>query len=423
MPQVSGQSWGQTTRTVRDIGVFTLAPPRVRSFYGRTGGSKGGHPATINLSLLFTTGEGVFMSILRICLGVLTAGLLGGLASAGPPKPPAEEKKTEPVGDRHYRVYDAKGNATTLDALLDRMSSVSVVFLGEYHDDPVAHHVQLLLLKKANERRLKELKSPRPLALAAEMFERDVQPVLNEYLAGLINEKSYLDSSRPWKNYAKDYKPLVEYAREQHLPVLASNAPRRYVNRVGRLGADSLKEIPDAFQRGLPPLPYGKASPAYKAKFDNLMKSMHKPPEKKPEEKKPDVKKTDVRKPEEKKPEVKKPGDKTPHPPAGQHNPGRGLEAQSLWDATMAYTLAEHLLRHPRAQIIHLNGSFHSEQRMGIPEHLLAYRPGTTVLVVTMIRDKSFPKFDVKEMADKGDFVIVTDPAMTPKPPKPEKGK
>jgi len=90
----------------------------------------------------------------------------------------------------------------------------------------------------------------------------------------------------------------------------------------------------------------------------------------------------------------------------------RGLEAQSLWDATMAYSIAEFLMRSPRAQVIHLNGRFHTEKRLGIADHLLRYRPGTSFVVVTMLSAKSFPKFDAKEMTDLGDFVIVTDPSL-----------
>ena len=254
------------------------------------------------------------------------------------------------------------------------------------------------LFKRLHEHAKREVKPPdvpsRPVALAVEMFERDVQDILDEYLAGLITEQHFKLSSRPWKNYDKDYRPMVEYARENKLAVLASNVPRRYVNRVSRLGGASLKDIPDPTKRGLPPLPYAAASPAYTAKFTELMKSMHKPDPKK------DPPKTDEPKKED------------PKKPAQEHNPARGLESQSLWDATMAYTIAEHLLRQPRAQVIHVNGGFHSEQRMGIPEHLLRYRPGTSLLVVTIVSYKSFPKFEVSEMTDKGDFVIVTDASL-----------
>jgi hypothetical protein len=58
---------------------------------------------------------------------------------------------------------------------------------------------------------------------------------------------------------------------------------------------------------------------------------------------------------------------------------------------------------------------------MGIPDHLLRYRPGTSLLVVTMVSHKAFPKFDVGDMADLGDFVVVTDASLprsfTSRPP------
>jgi uncharacterized iron-regulated protein len=70
-----------------------------------------------------------------------------------------------------------------------------------------------------------------------EMFERDVQIVLDEYVKDLITEKKFLDDSRPWNNYKTDYRPLVEYAKQNKLPVIAANAPRRYINMVSRGGA------------------------------------------------------------------------------------------------------------------------------------------------------------------------------------------
>ena len=60
-----------------------------------------------------------------------------------------------------------------------------------------------------------------------EMFERDAQIVLDEYLNDLITEKKFLDDSRPWENYKTDYRPLVEFARVNKLNVIAANAPRR----------------------------------------------------------------------------------------------------------------------------------------------------------------------------------------------------
>ena len=93
----------------------------------------------------------------------------------------------------------------------------------------------------------------------------------------------------------------------------------------------------------------------------------------------------------------------------------RALAAQSLWDAGMAFSIAQHLTRHPDRRVIHVNGGFHTEQQLGTVEHLVRYRPGVKVMVVTMIPAKQFPAFDAESMRGKGDFLIVTDQSMTPK--------
>ena len=105
---------------------------------------------------------------------------------------------------------------------------------------------------------------------------------------------------------------------------------------------------------------------------------------------------------------------KTPVP-QGEMNIPRALEAQSLWDAGMAFSIAQHLTRHPDRRVIHVNGGFHTEQHLGTVEHLLRYRPGVKVMVVTMIPAKNFPVFDAERMRGKCDFLIVTDQSMMPK--------
>jgi uncharacterized iron-regulated protein len=379
------------------------------------------------------------MAIIKKRLAVVALAVLTGLGQtrepALAPKKESGEKKPVPITDKHYRVYDAKGNPRTLEDVLQRMLTVDVVFLGESHDDPVAHHLQEKLFRMAQERRTAAVGTPpRPLALSLEMFERDVQDALDEYLAGLITEQHFLKCTRPWNNYEKDYRPLVEHARTKKLPVIAANAPRRYVNRVGRLGAASLREIPEPQKRGLPPLPYAGASPAYAARFREVMKNHGKDTKETKETKDARHTKQPAAPKKAKTPPMPPASDRShPKKPTGKPAVGesvssagsaadRGLEAQSLWDASMAYSIAEFLLRSPRAQIIHLNGRFHTEKRMGIPDHLLRYRPGTSFLVISFVPDKGFPKFDVSELSDAGDFVIVTDPSLprsfTSSPPK-----
>ena len=78
----------------------------------------------------------------------------------------------------------------------------------------------------------------------------------------------------------------------------------------------------------------------------------------------------------------------------------------------MAYTITEQLVRDPASQVLHICGSFHCERKLGIPEHLIRYRPGTSLSVITIISDASFPEFDFDTMQGEGDFVFVTDASL-----------
>lgn len=273
--------------------------------------------------------------------------------------------QTSAIGDQHYRIYRGDGTPATMEQLLAESKAASVTFLGELHDDPVAHFLEEQILRRAWEP---------ALALSLEMFERDVQYVVDEYLAGLITEDHLKKSGRAWKNYPSDYKPLLEFAKEKKMAVLAANAPRRYVNRVSRTGAASLDALGPEAKQFLPPLPYAKASPDYAAKFNKEMN------------------------------EHREKGS-APSPEAA----ARTLEAQSLWDAGMAYSIAEFLTRNPGKRVVHVNGSFHTAQRLGTVEHLLHYRPQTSIVVITMIPDAGFPAFKADTMSNQGTFVIVTD--------------
>ncbi len=264
----------------------------------------------------------------------------------------------------NYKIFDSTGNLKTLQEVIESFKSVDVVFIGEQHDDSIAHQLQLEILRLAFER----YSSTRKLALSLEMFERDVQIVLDEYLQDLITEKQFLASSRPWNNYKSDYRPLVEFAKSNKIPVIAANAPRRYVNMVSRLGRDSLSKLSDQAKKWIAPLPYAEASEKYAQKFKEIMGSEQ----------------------------------------SGQHNLLNLLDSQSLWDATMAFSLSEFLKKEKMPMIIHLNGSFHSEERLGVPEHLIRYAPSTKFLVLTIKKEKESFEFQKTKHEKLGDFVILT---------------
>ncbi len=175
------------------------------------------------------------------------------------------------ITDLNFRIYDGKGNAATVQQMVEAIGKSDAIFLGENHDDAVAHYLQLDIFKKSFDSYGKN----RSLALSMEMFERDAQIIVDEYLKDLITEKKFLDDSRPWNNYKTDYRPLIEFAKQNNLAVIAANAPRRYVNMVSRNGRDSINNLSPEAIKWLAPLPYPAPSAEYAKKFNSLMGGMN----------------------------------------------------------------------------------------------------------------------------------------------------
>lgn len=282
-----------------------------------------------------------------------------------------------------YKAFDSKGRAVKLEEIIDALERADVLFVGETHDDATAHSLEAELLQRADER----FAQRRAVALSLEMFERDVQTVLDEYLGGFITERHFLLSSRPWNNYETDYKPLVEYARAHHLPVIAANAPARYVSRVSAQGAGSLSSLSKEARAWLPPLPFPEASAAYAAKFNQFMSGgMAATPA----------------------PAGAQQSTPNPHTQPNPHGGAHLLEAQTLRDASMGYAISEFLKRGHDPLVVQVNGTFHSEERMGVPEHLAHYRKKARAIVVTIIPDEGRTGFDPASMSTLGDFIILT---------------
>lgn len=280
--------------------------------------------------------------------------------------------QSEPKSAADFRVYDSSGKAVTLDDVVAAMSGADVVFMGEIHNDAAAHRVELQLLQAALARYGSgaDGKLRREVTLSFEMFERDVQTALDEYLSSLILERQFITDSRPWNNYQTDYRPLIEFARAKGLPVIASNVPSRYASRVSRVGRASLAALSPQAKAWIAPLPYGEASAAYAAKFNRAMEGMD-----------------------------------------GGHDVNlkqNFLDAQVLRDATMAYSIAQALASRQKALVLHVTGLFHVEGRMGIPEQMEKYRPRTRMLVIALIPESQSPGLDAENLKKAGDFVIVT---------------
>lgn len=283
--------------------------------------------------------------------------------------------------EQHYRIYSAaKGKEITLREIAEDMKNHDVLFFGEEHNDSVTHFLQATMLE--------ELFSVygAQTVLSMEMFDRDVQPVMNEYLAGLIREKHFMKDARVWSNY-RDYKPMVEFAKSNKLPVICANAPTRYTNLAGRKGQKALAELPALTKTWFAPIPYDTASGPY---YEKLMGLSHAPAPS---------------------PTTDTSAKAAPLPVMSMGNFNMIL-AQSLWDATMAYSIAEHMKKNRNVKVMHVNGRFHSDQGFGAVTQLKKYLPKARSVVISSASDDSFPNVDWSKYAGQGDYIIITDPSV-----------
>lgn len=303
-------------------------------------------------------------------LGIL---LCGGMVAAQP----IDSTRVDPAG--HFVVYAGDGEPADLEAIVSAMADVDVVFIGEQHNDPTAHALELLLLETAR----RAYSPSRRVVLGMEMFERDVQTVLDEYLAGYIREADFLNASRPWGNYETDYKPLIEFAKDNGMSVIASNAPARYTSMARQRGLASLDSLSEIARMVLPHEPgqgfiantIQPPSSAYGEKFRAELEGM----------------------------------DAHGSMP-GMPSADDLMIAQNLRDASMAYWIADQL-DNSSPLVVHVNGSFHSAGGLGIPEHLARYASWARVLIITLRAADDLLKGP--EPTD-DDFIILTDNALLP---------
>jgi uncharacterized iron-regulated protein len=208
-----------------------------------------------------------------------------------------------------------------------------VVFLGEEHDSGVGHRLQLETLRALHHRGA-------DLVLTLEQFESDVQPSLDAWLAGELDEERFLAESRPWSNYEEHYRPILLWAREEGVPVVAANIPRSLARRVSRRGWWS------AAGEELAPWGLYLDEPEYRRRFLEAMGA---------------------------------------HGGTESADLERWYQSQCLKDETMAASIAQ--VAGPAGSgrlVVHLCGHFHSDFGLGTVSRLQRRRPELAVAVVTM---------------------------------------
>lgn len=223
----------------------------------------------------------------------------------------------------------------TMKAVIDGTSGKKIVYVGEYHDRFAHHNVQLQVIKSLHK------KDPK-LAIGMEMFQRPFQKTLDDYMGGTIDEREFLKRSEYFKRWGFDYnlyKPIIDFARAEKVPVIALNLTREIVEKVSKSGMDALSEE----EKKALPQQMDFSDDDYRGRLKQVF-SQHK------------------------------------------NSDDRSFEffyqAQILWDETMAESIDQYLKQRPDLRMVVLAGGGHIAFESGIP--LRAFRrnsePYVTVL-------------------------------------------
>ncbi|MBS4012582.1 MAG: ChaN family lipoprotein [Bacteroidetes bacterium] len=261
-----------------------------------------------------------------------------------------------------YKIYDKDGNISDFQKMLDSSLKSDIILFGELHNNPISHWLQISLTKEIY------AKKSDKLILGAEMFETDNQLILNEYLQGKITERNFKAEAKMWNNYDTDYKPLVEFAKNNNIPFVGTNIPRRYAALVHRQGFDALLGLEYDAMKYLPPLPvpYDAELPSYKTMLE--MQGM----------------------------------------PA--HSNENLPKAQAIKDATMAHFILKNFSQ--GKVFLHFHGAYHSDNYEGIFWYLTQYGKKDNLITITTVEQDNLNELHELNKG-KADFIIVVDPDMT----------
>lgn len=276
---------------------------------------------------------------------VVRAALLVALGSSA--LLPAQSPRPLPPLEQATRIHDTKTDGErSWPELIATLAKHDVVFLGETHVDDTTHQVELRVLEELLRARQGKV------VLSMEMFERDVQPVLDDYLAGRIDEGEFLHKARPWQNYRTAYRPLIEAAKAAKIPVVAANFPgslrRAFAGGGGKAALDKLT----AEQRALLPTDIFPASDKYWERVDRAVRG-----------------------------HMGGGGGGTPEE--------RLYDTQNLWDNAMGDAVAQSLAKHAGSLVLHVAGGFH-----------VAYRDGTVAQFVRRRKDRTFAVVSIAPTAE-----------------------
>ena len=249
----------------------------------------------------------------------------------GDPELPYPPERKPVIGDI---LHLPTGVYVTQQEMLEQILRVQVIFVGETHDNPASHRLQEEILAALQQH------NPGQITLAMEMFGAGQQAVLDRWVAGELSEKKFLKQVGWYQNWRMNfafYRNLLNYCRDHQIPILALNTTEEIRQKVG---STPFEELAEADRQRLPQM--DQTDPYHMA----MVKSFY----------------------------------------AG-HKMGQAMEAgfqrvQTLWDETMAESLANYLKEHNRThQVLVIAGGNHVRYGFGIPRRMFRRIPSSYQLI------------------------------------------
>ena len=231
---------------------------------------------------------------------------------------PATHHETSPLATT---VLDLR-QLTDLRGIMPLLAEKQVVYVGETHSSYAHHLIQLEIIRGI-------YRAHPDMAIGMEYFQWPFQQYLDQYVTGELDEKEMLRKSEYFQRWSYDYRlyrPILEFAREQGIPIVALNVPAELSKKVASGGIEALSEE----ERSRIPAEIDRSDESYRQRLLKVFDA---------------------------------------HPKREDSNFEYFLEAQLLWDEGMAQRAAEYLRQHPDRKLVMLAGNGHVVSS-GIPNRL-----------------------------------------------------
>ncbi len=246
-----------------------------------------------------------------------------------------------------------------LDPLISELAAKQIIYIGELHGFYHHHLNQLEIIKRLHALNPK-------LAIGLEYFQIPYQQYLDQYVAGDISEQTMLEKTeyyQRWRYDYRHYRPILSFAKERKIPLIALNAPDEVTSKVAHIGIDRLT----AEEKQYISTSIDRSDQAYRKRLREVFEK---------------------------------------HPRSGMSKFEYFADAQYVWDETMAEQAVGYLLNNPGTKLVVLAGAGHLAYGSGIPKRVSRRLPASSAIVLHDDGTAIVP--------EKSDFLLFSSPVHLP---------